>query len=113
MNTKPIPILIVLLASCIACGISVFQRVEFTVFFHRFLYTVLIFTVIGIVVKILLDIAFKKNEEEGEGEEGEGEGTEGEEGGEGEAEGEGADEAENTEGANGPMDEDDDEDDDL
>ncbi|MCR5453292.1 MAG: hypothetical protein K6F00_11770 [Lachnospiraceae bacterium] len=85
MNTKQIPIIIVLLSAGIVCVISIVQGAEFSVFFRRFVTTVLIFTVVGTIVKILLDQAFGTGEEDEEtgdevpeGEEGKEE-TEGEE----------------------------------
>ena len=58
MNTKPVPIIIVLTASAVACVISILQRVEFGVFFYRLLITVLVFAVIGVVAKMALDAVF-------------------------------------------------------
>jgi flagellar biosynthesis/type III secretory pathway M-ring protein FliF/YscJ len=80
MNTKQIPILIVLLAAGISCVFSIVQKVSFSIFFRRFLITVLVFTVVGWIVKELLDRAFPPEEEE--------ENPEGEEPGEGQPEGE-------------------------
>lgn len=83
MNTKQIPILIVLLSAGISCVFSIVQKVPFSIFFKRFLITVLVFTVVGWIVKTLLDKAFN-NEEEAEEGEGDGENPEGEDNPEGE-----------------------------
>lgn len=80
MNTKPIPIMIVLFASCMSCFVSVIQRVEFGVFTKRLCFTVICFAIIGIAVRVVLDRSFgimEENTEETEGsEENEGQGEE-------------------------------------
>lgn len=58
LNTRPVPITIVLLAAAVACGLSVYQGVDFSEFFFRLLKTVIIFALIGSIVKIGLDMEF-------------------------------------------------------
>ena len=101
MNTKQVPILIILLAAGISCVFSIVQKVSFSVFFRRFLITVLVFTIVGWIVKTLLDKAFN-NEIEGE------EGEESEEGESDSEEGELDTEGNVGEGENQDEDEDDD-----
>ena len=59
MNTKPIPIIITLAAAFISCVISIFQRVDFSVFVSRLLVVVLIFMTMGTIIKMILDYAFR------------------------------------------------------
>lgn len=62
MNTKPIPIIITLAAAFISCVVSIFQRVEFSVFVTRLLVVVLIFLTMGTIIKMILDYAFRELE---------------------------------------------------
>ena len=64
MNTKPIPIIITLLAAGVSCAISFLQGVEFSTFLVRLLLTVLFFYLIGIVVGILMYNAFPPSPKE-------------------------------------------------
>ena len=64
MNTKPIPIMITLLASGISCILSLLQEVSFKTFVIRFALTALIFYFLGSVIRVLLDKAFKIDIEE-------------------------------------------------
>ena len=66
MNTKPIPIMITLIAAFISCIASVIQGVSFGVFTKRLLLSVLCFAVIGIIVRVVIDRSFKTMEEENE-----------------------------------------------
>lgn len=59
MNTKPIPIIITLSAAFISCVVSIIQHVEFSVFVTRLLIVVLVFIIMGTIIKILLDYSFK------------------------------------------------------
>ncbi len=63
MNTKTVPIIITLAAAFISCVISIVQHVEFGVFVMRLFVTVAIFLVMGTIIKIILDNAFKVIEE--------------------------------------------------
>lgn len=60
MNTKPVPITIVLIAAATSCVLSVLQGVEFRVFFFRLLFTVIAFAILGTIAKIVLDKVFSK-----------------------------------------------------
>ena len=59
MNTKPIPIIITLAAAFISCVMSIFQRVDFSVFVARLLIVVCVFLFLGTLIKIVLDYAFR------------------------------------------------------
>lgn len=59
MKTKSIPVIIVLTAAAISCFASVIQGVSFDVFTKRLFWTVIIFTVIGVVVSILMNRGFQ------------------------------------------------------
>ncbi|MCR4781970.1 MAG: hypothetical protein K5851_04400 [Lachnospiraceae bacterium] len=63
-NTKPLPIAICLLASGIACVISIIQGVDFGVFVKRFALVALIFYVLGVIVRVVIDRTFKIDMEE-------------------------------------------------
>ena len=59
MNTKPVPVIITLSAALLSCVVSIIQRVEFSVFVSRLLVVVLIFLVMGTIIKMILDYSFK------------------------------------------------------
>ena len=59
MNTKPIPIIITLIAALISCIMSILQRVEFSVFVYRLFVVVLVFLVMGTIIKMVLDFSFR------------------------------------------------------
>jgi len=58
-NTKTVPIIITLAAALISCVASIAQGVEFSVFVTRLFIVVAIFIVLGTIIKIVLDYAFK------------------------------------------------------
>ena len=64
IRTKQIPILVTLSGAGLACLISVIQGVEFSIFFRRLLVSVIVFGIIGIAVRICLEIGFKLEREE-------------------------------------------------
>lgn len=64
MKTKPIPIIITLAAAFISCAISIYQKVEFGDFVLRLLIVVVVFLVLGTIIKILLDSSFVVMEEQ-------------------------------------------------
>lgn len=64
MNTKPIPIIITLIAALVSCVASIIQHVSFTIFTTRLLWVVIIFGVMGIIVKVILDKSLNVMEEE-------------------------------------------------
>ena len=66
MKFKPVPIMITLAAAFISCLVSILQRVDFSVFVFRLLITVVIFLVLGTIIKIVLENAFKIMEEDSE-----------------------------------------------
>lgn len=57
-NTKTIPIMITLAAAFIACLISILQHVELKVYVERLLFSVIVFGIIGIIVRVILDRFF-------------------------------------------------------
>lgn len=59
MNTKPVPVIITLAAAFISCVISIMQKVEFSVFVGRLLIVVVIFLVMGTIIKMILDYSFR------------------------------------------------------
>lgn len=69
MNTKPIPIIITLLAAGISCLVSAIQGVSFGIYTKRLIITVVCFAVIGIVVRVVLDRSFAVMEPKSEDEE--------------------------------------------
>lgn len=64
MNTKPIPIIVTLAAAGISCVISVLQHVDFAIYTKRLLAAVVIFSIIGVIAKKVLDKAFPVMDEE-------------------------------------------------
>lgn len=64
MNTKPIPIIITLLAAGITCLVSAIQRVPFGIYTKRLFIAVVCFALIGTVIKVILDRSFSVMEEE-------------------------------------------------
>lgn len=63
MNTRPIPIIITLAAAFISCLMSIFQRRDFSVFVYRLLIVVVVFLVLGTIIKMILDYSFKTLQE--------------------------------------------------
>lgn len=59
MNTKLVPTILALVAGFITCIMSFVQHVDTVIFAKRFVIVCVIFFVIGMVAKILIDINFK------------------------------------------------------
>ncbi len=76
MKTKHIPALVTLLAGAVAALLMWLWKVDFFTFTRNLLIVLVIFYILGIVIKMILDHNFKDMEEEAEGE-GEGENGEG------------------------------------
>ena len=76
MKTKHIPALVTLLAGAVAALLMWLWKVDFFTFTRNLLIVLIIFYILGIVIKVILDHNFKDMEEEakeeGEGETGEG-----------------------------------------
>lgn len=72
MNTKPLPIIVTLVACLISCVVSIFEGVGFRIFVIRFALTALIFYVVFSFVRVFLDIGLKVDKEETEKQEIEG-----------------------------------------
>lgn len=64
MNRKSLPIIITLIAALISCVSSILIGVSFDVFVKRFAITVVVFYIIGSIIKVAMDIGFKVDEEE-------------------------------------------------
>ncbi len=72
VNTRTLPAIIVLSAALISCAFSLLQGVEFRVFVARLFFSVVIFGIIGLIVRVILDRYFfnrnsKEEEEETDG----------------------------------------------
>lgn len=64
MNTKLLPAILALVAGFITCIMSFIQRVDIVIFAKRFVIVCIIFFVIGIIAKIVLDMNFKETDTE-------------------------------------------------
>lgn len=65
-NTKTIPVIITLSAALIACVMSILGHVEFKVYVERLIFAVVVFGIIGIVVRVILDRYFFRPKDEKE-----------------------------------------------
>lgn len=59
MNTKPIPALLALFAGLVTCIMSFVQHVDIVVFAKRFIIVCVIFFIIGMIARILIELNFK------------------------------------------------------
>ncbi|MCM1257442.1 MAG: hypothetical protein NC307_06275 [Roseburia sp.] len=59
MNTKPIPALLALFAGFVTCIMSFVQHVDIVVFAKRFVIVCVIFFIIGMIARILIEVNFK------------------------------------------------------
>lgn len=59
MNTKPIPALLALFAGFVTCIMSFVQHVDIVVFAKRFIIVCVIFFIIGMIARILIELNFK------------------------------------------------------
>lgn len=66
LNTRPLPIIITLTAAGLSCVLSIIQGRDFSIFFLRLLVSVLVFSFLGSLIKILLDFIFNKKPKEEE-----------------------------------------------
>lgn len=70
MKTNSIPAVVMLLAGLIDCVVSIYQRLSLFNFTKRLLLVLVIFYILGCVVKIVIDMNFKQMDdlpqEEGE-----------------------------------------------
>lgn len=62
-NTKPVPAIITLGAAFVSCIISIFDNVGLGVFVERLLIVVVIFLIMGSIIKMFLDYSFKSMDE--------------------------------------------------
>lgn len=58
--------MVTLMGAGLSCLISVLQDADFSVFFRRFVISVVVFAAIGIAVRLFLDFGFKVDKEEEE-----------------------------------------------
>ncbi|MDD6551287.1 MAG: hypothetical protein PUF16_05850 [Lachnospiraceae bacterium] len=65
-NTRPVPILITLTAAGISCVVSIMKQLSFADFVLRLLITVIIFGILGCLVRVFLDMGFKVDKKEEE-----------------------------------------------
>ncbi|MGN0241592.1 MAG: hypothetical protein ACI4CS_07895 [Candidatus Weimeria sp.] len=65
-NTRPIPILVTLAAAGISSVVSILKDVSFGRFVVNLLITVIIFGIIGSLVRVFLDIGFQVDKKEEE-----------------------------------------------
>lgn len=63
MKTKPIPAIVMLIAGFITCMIGIFQRIEMGRFLKMLLVVLILFYILGGVVKLVIDMNFKEMEE--------------------------------------------------
>lgn len=63
-NTRPIPILITLAGAGISCLVSILKQLSFGNFVWRLLITVIIFGILGSLVRVFLDMGFKVDKKE-------------------------------------------------
>lgn len=66
LKTRPLPIIITLIAAGLSCVLSIIQGQNFSTFFLRLLVSVLVFSFLGCLIKILLDFIFNKKPKEEE-----------------------------------------------
>ncbi len=59
MNTKPIPAILALIAGFVTCIMSFLQHVDITVFAKRFIVVCIIFFIIGLFARIIIEVNFK------------------------------------------------------
>ena len=64
MKTKGIPAVVMLLAGFVTCIIGIVQHMETDVFIKTLLAVLIIFYVLGCIVKLVLDKNFEENQEE-------------------------------------------------
>lgn len=80
MKTKPIPAIVMLIAGFVTCIISIYTHMELKVFTKTLLTVLIVFYILGTVIKIVLDRNFKEMKEENVEEEAEEEQPEKEDG---------------------------------
>lgn len=73
MNTKPLAVIITLIACFISCVISIANGVGFAIFVKRFALTALVFMTIGVVITVFINKGFQVDQDETEKQDQEGE----------------------------------------
>lgn len=69
MKTNSVPAVVMLLAGLIDCVLSIYQRLSLFDFTKRLLLVLVVFYILGCVVKLILDINFSKMDDVPETEE--------------------------------------------
>lgn len=64
MNTKMIPAVLALIAGFVTCVMSFAQHVDTVIFAKRFVIVCIIFYIIGMITRIIIDMNFKEMKEE-------------------------------------------------
>lgn len=64
MKTKSIPAVIMLTAGFVACIVGIVKKIEFFPFIKMLLLTLVIFYILGCIVKAVFDRNFKEEEQE-------------------------------------------------
>lgn len=59
MNTKPIPAILALLAGFFTCIMSFVQGVDITVFAKRFIIVCIVFFIIGMAARLIIEMNFR------------------------------------------------------
>lgn len=59
MNTKPIPAIVMLIASIITCIVAIITHIETVTFLKILIWVIIIFYIIGIIVKKIFDYNIK------------------------------------------------------
>ncbi len=65
-NTRPIPIMVTLAAAGISSVVSILKEVSFSRFVINLLITVIIFGILGSLIRVFLDMGFKVDKKEEE-----------------------------------------------
>lgn len=60
MNTKLLPAILALVAGFITCVMSFVQNVDIDIFTKRFIVVCVVFFVIGMIIRIVIDMNFKE-----------------------------------------------------
>ena len=69
MKTKPIPAIVMLSAGFVTCIIAIYTHMELMAFTKRLLLVLIVFYILGGIVKIILDKNFAQMKEEADTEE--------------------------------------------
>ncbi len=62
MNTKPIPPFLALIAGGLVCIMSFVQQVDMVLFARHFIIATIVFFILGVIAKIVLDKFFEEDD---------------------------------------------------